>query len=94
MEDITSLRGKYRFLSNWNEVKLHIMEHFVHLKFFVDRVLGCSLIATGNAQLIEGNTWNDKFWGVCDGEGENHLGKILMKVRDDLWRSRLGIIPT
>ena len=28
----------------------------------------------------------DKFYGMCDGEGENHLGKILMKVRDDYFR--------
>ena len=26
----------------------------------------------------------DFFWGVCNGKGENHLGKILMKVRDEI----------
>lgn len=45
-----------------------------------------ALLATGDAQLIEGNTWNDTFWGVCRGEGENHLGKLLMNIRDALKR--------
>ena len=35
-------------------------------------------------ELIEGNVWNDTFWGVCNGKGHNHLGKILMKVRDEI----------
>ena len=33
---------------------------------------------------IEGNTWNDTFWGVCNGQGQNWLGKILMLVRSEL----------
>ena len=38
-----------------------------------------------DAELIEGNTWHDTFWGVDlkTGEGENHLGKILMALRKD-----------
>ena len=42
------------------------------------------LLSTGEEELIEGNTWNDRFWGVCDGMGENNLGKILMAVRESL----------
>jgi predicted NAD-dependent protein-ADP-ribosyltransferase YbiA (DUF1768 family) len=42
------------------------------------------LLLTGDCELVEGNTWGDKFWGVCDGEGENHLGKLLMKIRAEL----------
>lgn len=42
------------------------------------------LLATGSAELIEGNVWNDTFWGVCRGRGQNHLGRILMEVRDGL----------
>jgi predicted NAD-dependent protein-ADP-ribosyltransferase YbiA (DUF1768 family) len=30
------------------------------------------------------NYWNDKFWGICKGVGENHLGKILMQIRDEI----------
>lgn len=38
----------------------------------------------GDAELIEGNTWGDRIWGVCDGVGENRLGKILMRVRAEM----------
>ena len=34
--------------------------------------------------LIEGNEWGDTFWGTCDGIGENHLGKILMRIRNEM----------
>ena len=33
---------------------------------------------------MEGNTWGDRFWGVDGGEGENHLGGLLMKIRLEL----------
>jgi predicted NAD-dependent protein-ADP-ribosyltransferase YbiA (DUF1768 family) len=42
------------------------------------------LIDTGDQELIEGNWWGDVIWGVCNGKGENHLGKILMEVRKEL----------
>ncbi len=35
-------------------------------------------------ELIEGNHWNDTFWGICNGNGENNLGKILMKIRHEI----------
>jgi len=40
------------------------------------------LLQTGDEELIEGNKWGDRFWGVCKGKGKNNLGKILMKIRD------------
>ena len=42
------------------------------------------LIQTGDSVLIEGNTWGDRVWGVCNGVGENRLGRILMKIRSEL----------
>jgi predicted NAD-dependent protein-ADP-ribosyltransferase YbiA (DUF1768 family) len=41
------------------------------------------LLATGDEELIEGNWWGDTFWGVCNGEGQNQLGKLLMRVRHE-----------
>ncbi len=49
-----------------------------------DNDLAQRLLATGDAELVEGNNWGDRFWGICRGEGRNELGKILMKVRDEL----------
>jgi predicted NAD-dependent protein-ADP-ribosyltransferase YbiA (DUF1768 family) len=42
------------------------------------------LIDTGERQLIEDNWWHDYFWGVCQGRGENHLGRLLMEHRTAL----------
>lgn len=77
--------------ADWNEVKLGIMTDLVEQKFFRHPKLSIALLATGNQELVEGNHWNDTYWGVCRGVGENHLGKILMKVRSDIVRE--GISP-
>ena len=44
------------------------------------------LLLTCDAHLEEGNWWFDLFWGVDikTREGENNLGKIIMKVRNEL----------
>lgn len=73
---------------DWDEKKLEIVKSIVLAKFLQNPKLAEKLIATGNAYLEETNTWNDKFWGVCDGIGENHLGKILMEVREILIRKQ------
>ena len=44
--------------------------------------------AGGYAILVEGNSWGDEFWGVCEGRGENRLGCLLMDVRSDLRAAR------
>ncbi len=68
---------------DWDRVKLPIMFSIVHSKFKVPE-LRDKLIATGDAMLIGGNTWNDKYWGQSPlGTGENYLGRILMAVRDE-----------
>lgn len=69
---------------DWNEVKLQVMEDVVREKFTRHHELAKRLILTADRSLIEGNTWGDNFWGVCEGRGMNHLGKILMKVRQEL----------
>ena len=68
---------------DWDSVKLKIMEWAVNEKF-KDPELEKMLIDTGNEELVEGNWWNDTYWGVCNGVGENNLGKILMRVRDKI----------
>lgn len=69
---------------DWDSVKLRIMEDLIRQKFTKHKVLAERLLFTEDEELIEGNTWNDIFWGVCKGVGENHLGKILMKIRQEL----------
>ena len=69
---------------DWEKVKVSLMYDIVLAKFTSNPVLADRLLATGNETLAEGNTWGDTFWGVCNGNGKNMLGIILMKVRDAL----------
>jgi len=68
---------------DWDSKKLEYMNWAVREKF-KDETLKELLILTGDQEIIEGNSWNDTFWGVCKGVGKNHLGKILMEVRNEL----------
>lgn len=71
---------------DWEQVKDGVMEQVVRAKFTQNEYLGRMLLATGDAELIEGNRWGDTCWGVDlrTGKGENRLGKILMKIRAEL----------
>lgn len=69
---------------DWEEIKLFMMQEIVRRKFSSNPELADKLLATGDGYLEETNTWNDTFWGVCNGVGENHLGIILMQIRDDI----------
>ena len=75
----------------WESRKHQVMEQLVRIKF-QQPDLAEKLVATGTAQLEEGNLWNDTYWGVNlhTGQGQNKLGYILMAVRDDL----IKLIPT
>lgn len=68
---------------DWESIKLQIMRQLLMAKFS-DSTLAERLLQTGAEELIEGNWWGDTFWGVCRGKGENHLGKLLMEIRDDI----------
>lgn len=100
-EDITN-RPKYCFVkpwkakwmgksaklrSDWESIKIDLMEELVTQKFILkENNLSKKLIATYPKSLVEGNLWNDTFWGVDLKTyiGENNLGKILVKVRSKL----------
>lgn len=68
---------------DWEKVKIDVMYDVLKAKF-EDPELAQLLRDTGDEELIEGNTWGDKFWGVCRGVGQNNLGKLLMKVRKEI----------
>ena len=83
--DAKRLGKRVYFRADWENVKLDIMYNLVKQKF-EDPVLKSMLLGTDYATLQEGNWWHDTFWGVDihTGVGENHLGKTLMRVRDEL----------
>lgn len=74
---------KVQLRPDWESVKVEVMRGLLRKKFAVPE-LARLLLATGDRKLIEGNTWNDCFWGVCGGVGKNWLGRLLMDLRAEL----------
>jgi ribA/ribD-fused uncharacterized protein len=75
---------------DWPDVKVKVMQDLVAQKFDGHPDLVKLLLATGDGELMEGNTWHDNFWGDCrcprcaETTGQNWLGRILMEVRERL----------
>jgi len=78
---------KLRLRSDWEAVKVSIMQKAVQAKFDQHADLAALLLGTHDARLIE-HAPDDAFWGDGgDGSGRNMLGQILMQLRDELRRS-------
>ena len=78
------LGRRVKLRSDWELIKSQMMYAVVKAKFQQNPLLKKKLLDTGKATLIEGNTWGDRYWGQVNGEGKNMLGKILMRVREEL----------
>lgn len=74
------LGRKVKLRDDWESVKLDLMRKLITLKF-ENPLLRELLLMTDDAELIEGNNWNDTFYGICRGKGQNWLGKLLMEER-------------
>ncbi len=79
-----ALGKKIELRKDWNDIKLDIMYEIVKAKFIQNPTIAKLLIDTNDKVIIEGNNWGDIYWGICNGKGENNLGKILMKVREEI----------
>lgn len=71
---------------DWEEIKDNVMYEIVKRKFTINKELQQKLLETKEEELVEGNWWHDTYWGVDSktGIGQNKLGKILMKVREEV----------
>ena len=67
----------------WKAVKDAVMTSLIRQKFSHEP-LRTRLLATGSQEIQEGNCWNDTYWGVCRGVGQNKLGVIIMQIREEL----------
>lgn len=93
---IKSLGKKAPLRLDWNdEFKLRIMEDLLRQKWR-KTIFKRKLLSTWPHLIVEGNNRHDVFWGECDGTcsrgphepfGDNNLGKLHMKIREDI---RLG----
>ena len=77
--------------SNWEDVKDKIMYEICYAKFTQNPHLAKQLIDTKSEYLVEGNDWNDCYWGKCNGKGLNKLGEILMSIREELSFDAVGV---
>lgn len=88
------LGRRVRLRPDWEQKKVSIMRELITRKFQENPELIHSLLSTGKAVLVEGNTWHDNFWGSCTcpkcagNRGRNKLGKLLMQLRSDYRRPR------
>ena len=74
---------KITLRDDWENIKLEVMYEVCKAKFEQNEDIKKELLATGNEELVEISD-NDDFWGLVNGEGENNLGRILMRVRNNL----------
>ncbi|MGN0992844.1 MAG: NADAR family protein [Bacilli bacterium] len=77
------LGRQVKLRQDWEEIKDEIMYEINLEKFKQNEDLKIKLLDTKDEELIEGNNWNDTYWGVCNGIGKNKLGKILMRIRSE-----------
>lgn len=80
---VKRLGQRVRKRPDWKAVRLSVMFELLRQKF-AHAPLRQALLETGDAVLIEGNVWGDVYWGQCGGVGQNHLGKLLMRVREEV----------
>lgn len=82
---IAKRRGrKIQLRPHWEGIKIDVMRLLLREKFYGAPGLAGKLRATAGRELIEGNTWGDHFWGICNNHGYNHLGILLMEIRAEL----------
>lgn len=79
-------RLSFQIREDWNDVNIVIMEELVRQKFTIHSSLRDLLLKTNDEYIQEGNWWQDEFWGINlqSGKGLNHLGKIIMKIRNEI----------
>lgn len=76
--------------SDWDNVRLEAMKLVIDLKF-KNIELAEKLIDLPDDKIIEFNNWGDRFFGICNGEGLDHLGKILRAKKQQIIKDKQGV---
>ena len=79
--DAKRMTRQFPLPRDWDWFKMDIMKEIIRAKFTQNPELMKQLKAI-DGPIIEQNTWGDVFWGTCNGKGQNHLGSLLMQMRD------------
>lgn len=76
--------NKHLQVENWNEIKLSVMKDILREKVKQHAYVNKKLLDSGDRELVE-DSWCDSFWGWGPNkDGENHLGKLWMEVRNEI----------
>ena len=78
------LGRQIKMRDDWKYARLEVMYELLEDKFYHNEGLRQALKDTGDKWIQEDNTWGDTFWGVCNGVGENMLGKMIMEIRQNI----------
>ena len=87
LKGLKKFGNSFPLREDWDDIKLDVMEYGLRYKFSESNPkLRSALINTGHTELVEYNWWNDIFWSVClkTELGDNNLGKLLMKIREEI----------
>lgn len=79
-------RAAPKVVAGWKQRRVPVMRAVTAIKYSPAAIESRWLLDTGDAELVEVNSWNDRFWGVCDGEGLNTLGVLIMERRAEIRR--------
>jgi ribA/ribD-fused uncharacterized protein len=74
-------RDTFLIREDWHDIKYFVMLFTVEQKFKQNPEL-IPLLLEQEGKIEERNCWGDTYWGTVNGKGENHLGKILMELRE------------
>jgi len=79
--------NKDKWKSGWDVIKLKVMKEILRAKVEQHPYVKKKLIESGDKELIE-DSWRDSYWGWGPNkDGENHLGKLWMEVRNEFTAS-------
>ena len=68
--------------ADWDSKKEQIMYNICKNKFSGVKMREL-LLSTGDKELVNESNFANEYWGTKDGKGENVLGKILMRLRQE-----------
>lgn len=73
---------------NWDKIKVGIMEELLRLKLEQNPYVKHKLLQTKDYMICEDSP-KDDFWGIGENrDGQNQLGRLWMKLRDELIKEK------
>lgn len=77
---VAKRRGRQiKVRADWEDVKVRIMRELLVQKFAIPYYR--TKLEEITEPIVEENTWHDEFWGVCNGHGQNILGKLIEEIK-------------